>query len=476
MAAAALALVVVTGNWLLGVVFVSGCAAVPFLVTVPWLAALTLVVVDFADVSGVLADRVGFSAYIACLGLAFVALLVGLRTGRVRLVWSPVFGLVAVWFAAQGLAAFAAQDLPVAVAALVDTAKDLAFFFVVVTLLAGSTRVLTAVRVAVAVAVLFAVLTLLQEFVFHNSTTFFGFVHAPQSEDVGGATARHAGPETDPNFWGRTLVLFVPLALSLWAGGTRTRWRWAWVGAAVLLCGGLYLTGSRGALIGLGLALVVWFLVAGRPYSRWALGLPLLAVAFLLLPGAGSRLATLGELDAASGEGGDASLVGRVAAQKAGVAMFLDHPALGVGTANFLARQPEYQRVTGFVSTRLLAPHNLYLQMAAEGGILGLTAWTLFFCGSFFVALRGLVLVRRRDGPRSALGYVSVGVLAGLVGFAAASVFLHLAYLRVLLFVIGVGALVDLDARGHVESREPSVTSPSPSPGEPAAPLAAVGA
>jgi hypothetical protein len=287
-----------------------------------------------------------------------------------------------------------------------------------------------------------------QELVVGNGFEFWGFSRVPKLGDIGAATDRHAGPMSDANFWARTLVLFPAFALSLMAAAHTRVARCGAALAAGLIVIGVYLTGSRGGLITVALAIVAWMALAGgRP--RRLLGLaPTVAVVLVLLPGIGTRLATLSQLDDATQEAGDASLVGRVAVQRQGLEMFLDHPALGVGTTQFKDAEIDYLRRSGLTVARVLAPHNLYLEMAAEGGLAGLASWLLFYGTAVWVALRALLLSRAMAQDDPLLDrLLPVAVLAGLVAWATASIFLHLAGLRSLLLVIGLGVALDDRAR-----------------------------
>ena len=97
-------------------------------------------------------------------------------------------------------------------------------------------------RLMVLVVAGLALLTVIQQYFLHNSTTFFGFSRIPLAADIGAATPRHSGPEADVNFWGRTIVLFVPLALSLAVMRSERRRWWVWALAAGTLAAGEYLT------------------------------------------------------------------------------------------------------------------------------------------------------------------------------------------------------------------------------------------
>ena len=73
--------------------------------------------------------------------------------------------------------------------------------------------------------------------------------------------------------------------------------------------------------------------------------------------------------------------------------MFADHPLLGVGRENYPLYQLEYISGTGFARVaKGIPPHNLYLEVAAEHGALGIVV----FGGLIVAAWVALMDARRR--------------------------------------------------------------------------------
>jgi O-antigen ligase len=419
-------------------------------------AVATLVAVEASNVSTIVGKRGGLSLYLVALAIATGFLAVGVLTRRIRPVWSPVFLLFAVYVAARAASVFTAFDPALAWTAVGEDAKRLVYLVVVATLLAALAGEGVVSGTLVTVIALLAGLSLVQEFALSNATTFGGLSQVPIGEDLGGTTARHSGPygEADVVGWGKAQVLILPVALSLCAVGPR---RWRWVAAALAIAGGIYLTQSRGAYLALGFAVVVWLVAAGRRYARLLRFAPLVLLVALLIPGVGSRLATLGALQEATvGGGGDASLVERVAVQRDALEMFAQRPNLGVGAGNFLVAQPDFQRESGLVVARPLVVHNSYLQVAAEGGAIGLAGWLLFYGAALFVAYRALILFRRMGADELGVRgrWLAVGVLGGLAGFALATLFVPLNQVRTLLSLVAVGAALDIRARREARRRE----------------------
>jgi O-antigen ligase len=231
----------------------------------------------------------------------------------------------------------------------------------------------------------------------------------------------------------------------------------------------IYLTQSRGGFLALALSVAIFFVLARKHHRRLALGAPVLVVALLVVaPGGGERLGTLRETTEAAQQGGDQSLVGRFVMGRVALSVFADHPATGVGTGNFDLVSPDYQRRMGLAVLRRLGSHDVYLEMAAESGLLGLASWILFYGSALFVVARAKRVFERLppdDGSSRAGQLVSAGVLAGLGGWAFASFFLDLGEMRFLTVAIALGVALDIEARriarrvGESQRGRPAFTS-----------------
>lgn len=426
---------------------------VPLLLACPTASLLALTISEAANLSGVAGTHGVPAVHLVLLGLATASTALAVVRRKLRLFWSPVFLSGLVLLCAQAGAAIAAHDPSLSIPVVLETARGMVFLVIVATLVAGSRRRprIVAAAIVTTLAVL-SLLTVVQAFALHDRTDFWGFANVPISIDIGSVTARHAGPQQDVNFWGRVLVLAVPLSLSLAVLAHSRLRRGSWLIAVLAILAGIYLTQSRGALLAAVVSLVVWALTTGRRYARFLLAAPLIIAAILAVPGVGSRLQTLSSLDSTSVAVPDPSLEGRIAAQQVGVRMVREHPLLGIGPGNFEAVEPGYLRQLG-LQTIVLAPHNEYLEAAAEGGIVGLSSLLLFLGTAMFVALRSCVLASRGSWHRSpSIGRtLGAAVLAALSGWLAASLFLHLATFRSLLLIIALGTALDVQARDAAE-------------------------
>lgn len=200
---------------------------------------------------------------------------------------------------------------------------------------------------------------------------------------TGRRMANGAGPAQRGRLW---LLLFVAATGALsFAGLLASFSRGAWLGA---LAGGLVMTALAGrrAAIGAGVAL--------------ALGMALLVAGEIdLLPDVvRARVASI----SANARIFDASkvrvtpenfaIVERMAHWQAGVRMLRDYPLLGVGPGGYNLAYREYF-VNPWRDSRGHA-HNYYVHIAAEAGLLGLTAYMALLGGLLPYAVRALRATR----------------------------------------------------------------------------------
>lgn len=191
-----------------------------------------------------------------------------------------------------------------------------------------------------------------------------------------------------PNGLGMFLALCLPLTAHVRLGA-RTRFgRLAGSLALAMVAGGIVATLSRGSAISI-LAGAAVLALAGA----WRKALRIWTAAVLVALGA--ELVTGGVVfETVAGLLEDWSVVQRAALMLAGIRLFLEHPLVGVGPGGFAE---ELDRVGVLVPTLWdlrPTPHNAYVQVAAEAGLIGLAGF-LVFLGA---ALRRLLRAAREEG------------------------------------------------------------------------------
>ena len=200
-----------------------------------------------------------------------------------------------------------------------------------------------------------------------------------------------------PNGLGLFLAVMIPLAAYRY-GRARTRIaRALYAFAAGALIIGLAGTFSRGSwfavLAGSGVFLLSrdWRL-AGR---IWLVAVVCVVVLDL---GSGGALR-----DTVLRTLGDWVLEQRLALMLAGVLMFLEHPIIGVGPGGFAENLDRFAAQVSQLWDIQPTPHNAYIQMAAETGVIGLVAFVAFLTVTLWALLKEVRRSGRETGQRHRL-------------------------------------------------------------------------
>jgi O-antigen ligase len=215
--------------------------------------------------------------------------------------------------------------------------------------------------------------------------------------------AAWVGIFANPNDLAFSLVVLVPLAAFL-ATGLRRMSRLALLGISIVYIAAIFVTFSRGGALGL---VAVIGLCAWRKKSIvFQVLIVLLLVAGLIFAG---RFWTRGE--DFSHLNGDISFRQRLATSQAGLAMFADHPLLGVGLGCSLIAWPLYAPEDLYTRTALVT-HNTFIQPLAETSIAGFLPFILFIGLGLYYA-RKLALQSLNSG----LANIGTGLEIALWGF-----------------------------------------------------------
>ena len=214
----------------------------------------------------------------------------------------------------------------------------------------------------------------------------------------------------DPNDLGMTFVMAVPL---LWLVMVRQS---TWVifrllaltGLAVVLVA-LYYTNSRGAVIGLGAAMVCFSFLKYRTFAASLVAVALVGVIVVAAPSRGS------EIDA-----GESSAQSRIQSWAEGWAMLKYHPVTGVGFGQYTEHH-------------IKVAHNSFVHTFAELGLLG----ALCFVGMFYWYFKGLRLIPENN---SDLASWRRGLIASAAGALTCGWFLSRQYVPLFYVLLALGA------------------------------------
>ena len=173
----------------------------------------------------------------------------------------------------------------------------------------------------------------------------------------------------------------------------------------VLLALCLAMTYARGACLAIAVVLAGY----GALKDRRILAACVLAAAALLAmdPALAERLSSVFTKV-------DTSSEMRLALWESTIAMIQDHPLLGIGWGSYWMVYPAYDFYINDPSVLIVHAHNVYLNYAAEIGLIGAAAYFVYFFGTMRLALR----------PRGRYGDFCAGFSLG-IGLAVLSVALN---------------------------------------------------
>lgn len=192
---------------------------------------------------------------------------------------------------------------------------------------------------------------------------------------VEGYRARWYGVYADPNHMAMDLGLIVPIAVAFVGRRQNPMWlRALCVVAMALAVTAVVFSHSRGGFIGLCLGMVIWALRENRRLKSMllagAFGIGLLLFAPSSFWERNETVTTFEE---------DVSAMGRVHAWEVAAGISRDNPIIGVGAGGFRYAWPLYAPPE---ATHAFVAHNIFLDVVAETGWLGLLLFLVFMASA----------------------------------------------------------------------------------------------
>ncbi len=246
---------------------------------------------------------------------------------------------------------------------------------------------------------------------------------------------RAQGPVGESNRFAQVMLMLAPLAFFQLRHNPSRSLRWM-AGAALLMSlSGVFLSYSRGAFL---ILVVMALMMVGMRLVSWRQAAGAAAVGLLMViivaPGYLLRVGSIRGVESlynANAEvEADGATRGRMTEMLSAVNVFLDHPVLGVGPGQYKDHYSIDYQLNPDIAFREIRQtrraHSLYLEMAAETGVVGLAAFGLLMA---YVLRRLRRLGRILPSESAAL---ATGLWFGLVAYLGTGIFLHLAYQRYL--------------------------------------------
>jgi putative inorganic carbon (HCO3(-)) transporter len=239
------------------------------------------------------------------------------------------------------------------------------------------------------------------------------------------AAGRGTGIFGNTNDMALHLVTVLPISVALFFGSKGVARKLLYGACAAVMIAAIVLSYSRGAFIGMLIALlfIAWKLGRSRRLEIVFAVLSFAGVIVLLAPDKyGSRLLSI-FIPSLDPEGSADSRRGELFRS---IYVALRHPLLGIGMGNY---QPE-------MSYKGLVTHNSYTQVAAEMGMAALACYTMFIV----TPLRKLGQIARETFETrrdSRFYYLTLGLQASLIAYLVSSVFLSVAYVWYVYYLVG---------------------------------------
>jgi putative inorganic carbon (HCO3(-)) transporter len=260
----------------------------------------------------------------------------------------------------------------------------------------------------------------------------YRFISEPFHFRINEARLRAYATFGQPNAFGSYLIGLAPLSIGFYISNNSSKWRFAAIVSLFIISLAIFATFSRGSWIGLILGIGIMLAITPKQVFRISLLMPFLTL--LLAAGiisgdvylVSQRNRTLSSIPFQR----TFSDTQRFLLAKSAVAMTLDHPINGVGIGNYSVLLPyyasdellesaqmDYDQKSGkwFVNRNkkidIEIVHNMFLQISAEMGLLGLAAFLWLLYAYYKASLR---LVRTSSNDKEKV------IRAGLVGSATA--------------------------------------------------------
>jgi O-antigen ligase len=373
---------------------------------VPWLGGVDVIPAPFTTTP--------VDLLVAALGVAWLVRAALDRTNPMAVgLWTPY---IVLYLLAIGLSVTQASDWHASLREIVKWAELLVVFCAAQTFLRGD-RALRVVAAAITAAgVSQAALGYVQ--------FFFGL--GPEAFAAHRFALRAFGSFDQPNPFAGFLNMTLPFALTLGILGRPGKERTAYRAATVIIFGAILASQSRGALLaGVTASCIVgalmlprlrpifWFGILCGALAAWLAALGAIPVSPFQ-----RVLSAVGLANVSFGSVTDAnfSAVERAAHWLAGVRMFADHPLLGVGIGNYSVAYPHYHPRGWYAS--LEHAHNYLINIAAEAGVVGLTAYVLLAGSALWYSCAAIRVSSNRRNRA-----VSLAVLGALIATSLHNLF-----------------------------------------------------
>ncbi|HEX2960274.1 MAG TPA: O-antigen ligase family protein [Ignavibacteriales bacterium] len=205
-------------------------------------------------------------------------------------------------------------------------------------------------------------------------------LYAFVSEPISQWTFRRTGGTGDPNEFAAQLLAVLPVSIYLFSKSKNLVFKIILLIASFsVFIYALFLAGSMSSFLVLGFLIpivLIRYLSLSFTKSLIVIGLGFLmfVVSLLVFQEKLENMEAVQNMLGRTQETGTAQT--RMNSWKAGINMFIDKPLLGVGMREYAEYSPRYSKT--FLSQDSVAPHNMFIEVLAESGIIVFMAFVIF--------------------------------------------------------------------------------------------------
>ncbi len=214
----------------------------------------------------------------------------------------------------------------------------------------------------------------------------------------------------NPNVLGEFLVLSIPLALAFFLRSGKILHKFLYLGVLALMGVCLIFTWSRGAWLGVMLAVMIYLVMTDK---RWTLCALIIIVVIPFIPTLLSSNSTVIGRFASIGNMEDSSTAYRVSIWRSAIMIIKDYWLSGIGPGSD-AFSKIYVDYAASGAKFALHSHNLYLQLITELGISGFVVFAAIII-KFYKSGINSVLENGAKSLRSSVVIASVSGISGLL-------------------------------------------------------------
>jgi putative inorganic carbon (HCO3(-)) transporter len=466
--------------WLVLAALLGGVGVVALLL-LPHLATVITVFLVYINFPAILTKRHGVAEVLAGACILLLAIpIADVVVRHARLRTDRTFALMLAFLVVLFVTALRAVDQSVAIQRVtIFAVEGLLIYWLVFNAVRTLRDLRRVVWTLLAAAGLLSALSLYQEVTSSYRQEFGGlayrnFVPTPPDQDAETRSRRETwdraqGPVDEPNRFAQILIVLVPLGMLAYRTSQSRRDRAVALVATLLILGAIGNTLSRGAFLGL---VVTGIAMVSLRWIRRAHLIACLVCGILLLslvsPIYVRRIVSIANVGHATSDDptkrgqADGAIRGRLTSMLTALSVFRDHPVLGIGPGQFRFYYMDYYKNNPDFALRnnIQGPrraHNLYLEMGAETGIVGLGVFLAIVC----LLMRDLWRTRWQvKSAHPELADVAAAFWLSLLAYFTTAIFLHLSYQRYYWFMLAMAGVAA--ALGRSTAAVNPLTAPSP--------------